>query len=1446
MDSSDERVEEFVLDWLEAQQQGRDLSVEDLCRSAPELGPVVAAQIARLRSADWMLNEAQPTSGAARLTRPAADISPGDRDTEQPGQTAVDTTVIRPVDDSETLEERLGDYILESLLGKGGMGEVYRARHVHMGRLVALKVLPQHLTKSPETVSRFRREVEAAARLEHPNIVAAYAAGSDQGRHFLAMQLIEGRDLGATVRESGPMSVDDAVDCVRQCAEALAYAHESGVVHRDIKPANLLRDNSGRVYILDMGLARLRAPEDQSQQTELTQTGVVMGTPAYMAPEQADDTRSADARSDLYSLGCTLHFLLTGKPPFEGDSFVKVLLAHRRSPVPQLTDQRPDVPSWLNQLLQRMLAKAPEDRFQSADELLHAIQRESVGVTYSMKLRRGIRHTRSFLFGTPGRITTVLGSVSLVALVVLWISGLPGWGVPPTGTLNLELTSYAESAPENLVVELRKTDTGETISISISEQTRRQLPAGSYEILTSRHPGLDTATREITIREDQEETAEFWWEPPIDAVRLSDLESQSFLTAGIRLTENVLRVDGNENYLQLSDRLPRAFDLEFTVRRTGPPAGLKVIMARKEYQYCLVLGGDPGRVNGFLNSEGLEPGRCDSEDLSFPEGQPVHFSIQVRPKAIRVRRNGERRVEWRGNPVGTQLPAEMRSSRAGNINGICLAFDTAMDVTDLKMKPGPAADPLDGDGPTATAPSVHTKAGWDDYLKLLGVAERNSDGRPLSAMDLVDLGLRIHSEVGYHDNGGINSVEVTTLRDVTRPVKVLRLTFHQDSQFASRHIELLADWIRRVPVPNRPRLQLVARGKGLDIRAVHALHDLELNWWALADSSIEPSQFTDSASRLEGIINVGSLIDAERFIRFADSFQGYGLALSHAKVSGVIPQWQPLPSFFRLQFWGGHPLKPAEIDDLCRLSCIPEMGLQGLRITRAQALQLRRALTRTRFSGDHWQEVPLPAEDLTAIQQLIDVVALHGGTNTIIGSPGHGQVLSDPVQLTFPVEGLQLDFVDVSSFDDAALTKVAEAIRWMQQTLRLRVSFGFSGSSVTSEGMQELRDLSLYHVDLENTAVNDTGLAPLAEADVYRGFRLNENITQDGLSRLASESKAHSYELYGTNIDQQALRSLNRDFVHDLELNGFGSLTDATVSTLESIWPLRSLRLINTSVTPEQLVRLRSTRRLLNWMTGVSGVSGPGVDDAEWQSGRQLWDFVNGAGGRILPMDDPDAQPLTEYTVAGRWVIDLSGLPSFGDEQLREIGSLLQQLPSRPAVPEGSDDPTIKKQEADTKRVPLDGRSFDLVLNDTGITTSGLSALSGNVLRTVSLRGLNLPDNAGRNLLHARLPLRVDVSSQLVAESALLDMARLLHCDRLRFFDAPPPPSVLDQLNPRTIRHLGIPGSGITKEHLTSILKLTQLETISFVDGVLDQKMRAAIEADLPNCEISATVISDF
>jgi eukaryotic-like serine/threonine-protein kinase len=272
----------------------------------------------------------------------------------------------------------IGDYIVVDKIGSGGMGLVLKARHRNHQRTVALKLLPPSISRDRLAVIRFRREAAAVSKFRHPNIVSAIEAGETHGLLFLVMEFVDGRDLAKTVKEKGPLSFAQTIDCIIQAARGLQEAHDHGIVHRDIKPANLLLDSAGTVKVLDLGLARVsqagQIGAGAGSELDLTVSGSFVGTVDYVSPEQAYDPRMADNRSDIYSLGCTLHYLLTGKAPYGGETFMERLLGHRERPVPSLFASRRDVPEALDATFQLLMAKSPEGRPQTMAAVVGSLE----------------------------------------------------------------------------------------------------------------------------------------------------------------------------------------------------------------------------------------------------------------------------------------------------------------------------------------------------------------------------------------------------------------------------------------------------------------------------------------------------------------------------------------------------------------------------------------------------------------------------------------------------------------------------------------------------------------------------------------------------------------------------------------------------------------------------------------------------------------------------------------------------------------------------------------------------------------------------------------------------------------------------------------------------------------------------------------------------------------
>ena len=271
----------------------------------------------------------------------------------------------------------LGRYKLLERVGAGARGKVYRAEQAPINRVVALKILDLNLLDDPEVVARWQREIRMAAALNHPSIVTAYDSEHVGDIHFMVMEYVAGRDLKAFVDDFGPLPIDFSCECIRQAAAGMHHAHERGIIHRDIKAGNLLvvADNPQSyplVKVLDLGFARFIT--DEQNMARITQPWQTFGTPEYMAPEQAESAQKADLRADIFSLGVTLFKLLTASFPYDGITKMQKMLARANNEAKRIRTVRPDIPQALDDIIAKMLARSPDNRFQSAQEVVKALQ----------------------------------------------------------------------------------------------------------------------------------------------------------------------------------------------------------------------------------------------------------------------------------------------------------------------------------------------------------------------------------------------------------------------------------------------------------------------------------------------------------------------------------------------------------------------------------------------------------------------------------------------------------------------------------------------------------------------------------------------------------------------------------------------------------------------------------------------------------------------------------------------------------------------------------------------------------------------------------------------------------------------------------------------------------------------------------------------------------------
>ncbi|HUG69376.1 MAG TPA: serine/threonine-protein kinase [Pirellulaceae bacterium] len=313
-----------------------------------------------------LLNTSKRTTYDSQLRK---TLAAGDANSSRQASTAQSSDrpiSLRTVDTADSF----GDYLLLEQIGQSSSGRVFKAQHQTLGRVVALKILAPRATQSADLLERFRRKVRILAGISHPNLLTVYDAGERDGSHFLVMEYVDGTDLRSLSKHYGALPIEHVVAYIKQAAAGLGRLHADGIHHRNVKPSNLLLDQQGVLKVIGLGVARV----DTDGEDKLTLAGKALGTYDYMSPEQAIDARNADHRSDIYSLGCTMFRLFTGRVPYPERNPLKKVQAHRQAAIPSIRDLRPDTPALLDEVVQKMMAKLPEDRFQSMSDVIAALR----------------------------------------------------------------------------------------------------------------------------------------------------------------------------------------------------------------------------------------------------------------------------------------------------------------------------------------------------------------------------------------------------------------------------------------------------------------------------------------------------------------------------------------------------------------------------------------------------------------------------------------------------------------------------------------------------------------------------------------------------------------------------------------------------------------------------------------------------------------------------------------------------------------------------------------------------------------------------------------------------------------------------------------------------------------------------------------------------------------
>ena len=489
----------------------------------------------------------------------------------------------RPSQIGKSLEgQQLGQFTLEEFVGGGGMGAVFRAIDQTLDRIVAVKVVSSEQTDE-DTLRRFRNEAQSAARLDHPNIARVYSVGEESGWNYIVFEFIEGVNVRDLVAHKGPLPLDEAISYIVQVADALEHASQRDVVHRDIKPSNLLVMQDGRAKLVDMGLARLHHVESSAE--DLTATGVTLGTFDYISPEQARDPRDTDVRSDLYSLGCTFYYMLTGVPPFPEGTVLQKLLSHSSESPPDPRDLRADLPEEVSAIAMKLMAKLPTQRHQRPSELTAELMKLCEQLGFVAPTTRGlILPSQESL---TGKITHHLPWIVPICLLFAIVFGVDAM-LPQAATV-----THSDMMPKGLagpIVPERKTGTGDQDQQpppAIDHGIRSASDAGEQSPkMNDPQPDVETPTSEVPELQSDDPPSV----PPVESDAPSEDESELPPLADLDVALRVTGVDatldvGSDTAATLSIGSPSATDAELreTIAATADSPIEATIAAERLY-----------------------------------------------------------------------------------------------------------------------------------------------------------------------------------------------------------------------------------------------------------------------------------------------------------------------------------------------------------------------------------------------------------------------------------------------------------------------------------------------------------------------------------------------------------------------------------------------------------------------------------------------------------------------------------------------------------------------------------------------------------------------------------------------------------------------------------------------------------------------------------------------
>jgi eukaryotic-like serine/threonine-protein kinase len=499
-------------------------------------------------------------------------------------------TVLRKVAEKKGVSSLL-HYRLMRKIGEGGMGAVYLAEDTQAlkpaDKKVALKVLPRHFSATPDLLKRFRREADTATRLRHPNVVGAFASGEDAGFHFYVMEYCEGETLDRLLRRGETLPIFKAAEIVAQAARGLRAAHELGFVHRDVKPANIILTPQGQAKVLDLGLTK---NFEDSADSLKTQSGAILGTPHYIAPEQARGAKGIDGRADIYSLGATFYHLLSGDPPYKGQTGVEVIYKHVHEPLPDLRARRADLPAGVEAIVKKMLAKGPEDRYASCAELVEDLEAFLAGKIPGHAMAEAGKETTITPPARASKRGPLLAGAGAAALAVVAVLAFR----PP------EPPAKAVEAPLLKPAGLRHAEAA----------TAAQ--AGEVDLLKGVDPKRDAVEGVWSVQQGE-----------------------------------LVVSDGAPARLRLPFQAPAAYDLRAEFTRMSGGDVVTLVLARQGRSFLFQLGGFGNTVSGFSK---VDDQRSDANPTTVKRGIKDGASyvcvVEVRPDRVTALLDGKKLSEW--------------------------------------------------------------------------------------------------------------------------------------------------------------------------------------------------------------------------------------------------------------------------------------------------------------------------------------------------------------------------------------------------------------------------------------------------------------------------------------------------------------------------------------------------------------------------------------------------------------------------------------------------------------------------------------------------------------------------------------------------------------------------------------------------------------------------------